>query len=106
MWVKPHKVNKLQMRLSYCRIYFNIVCNMKNTNNLTQIKMKIRDFSVKKTTEKRRVTSSNRATIETTQAAQKAFFPDLASRQMKTKLFFSSQAGKQNLKFWRLHMTH
>ena len=27
--VKPHKVNKLQMRLSYCRIYFNTVCNMK-----------------------------------------------------------------------------
>ena len=37
--VKPHKVNKLQMRLSYCRIYFNTVCNMKNTNNLTQIKL-------------------------------------------------------------------
>ena len=34
-----HKVNKLQMRLSYCRIYFNTVCNMKNTNNLTQIKL-------------------------------------------------------------------
>ena len=27
------------MRLSYCRIYFNTVCNMKNTNNLTQIKL-------------------------------------------------------------------
>ena len=27
--VKPHKVNKLQMRLSYCRIYFYTVCNMK-----------------------------------------------------------------------------
>ena len=37
--VKPHKVNKLQMRLSYCRIYFNTVCNMKNTNNSTQIKL-------------------------------------------------------------------
>ena len=37
--VKPHKVNKLQMRFSYCRIYFNTVCNMKNTNNLTQIKL-------------------------------------------------------------------
>ena len=37
--VKPHRVNnELQMRLSYCRIYFNTVCNMKNTNNLTQIK--------------------------------------------------------------------
>ena len=35
--VKPQKVNKLQMRLSYRRIYFNTVCNMKNTNNLTQI---------------------------------------------------------------------
>ena len=29
--VKPHKVNKLQMRLSYRRIYFNTVCNMKKT---------------------------------------------------------------------------
>ena len=38
-------------------------------------------------------------------AAQEPFFSDLASRQMKTKLFFSSQAGKQNLKFWRLHIT-
>ena len=37
--VKPHKVNKLQMRLSYCRIYFNTVCNLKNTNNFTQIKL-------------------------------------------------------------------
>ena len=37
--VKPHKVNKLQMRLSYCRVYFNTVCNMKNTNNSTQIKL-------------------------------------------------------------------
>ena len=27
--VKQHKVNKLQMRLSYCRIHFNTVCNMK-----------------------------------------------------------------------------
>ena len=40
------------------------------------------------------------------QAAQKTFFYDLASREMKTKLFFSSQAGKQNLKFWRFHITH
>ena len=37
--VKPHKVNILQMRLSYCRTYFNTVCNIKNTNNLTQIKL-------------------------------------------------------------------
>ena len=29
MLVKPHKVNKLQMRLSYCHIYFNTICNMK-----------------------------------------------------------------------------
>ena len=41
-----------------------------------------------------------------TQAAQETFNPDLASQQMNTKLFFSSQAGKQNLKFWRLHITH
>ena len=27
--VKPHNVNKLQMRLSYCSIYYNTVCNMK-----------------------------------------------------------------------------
>ena len=27
--VKPHKVNKLQMRLSCCSIYSNTVCNMK-----------------------------------------------------------------------------
>ena len=37
--LKPHKVNILQMRLSYCRTYFNTVCNIKNTNNLTQIKL-------------------------------------------------------------------
>ena len=37
--VKPHKVSNLQMRLSYCRIYFNTVCNMKNTNNLTKAKL-------------------------------------------------------------------
>ena len=36
---------------------------------------------------------------------KKTFFPDLASRQMKTKPFFSSQAGKQNLKFWRFPIT-
>ena len=45
-----------------------------------------------KTTEKRLLTSSNRATIEEQHklAAQKIFFPNLASRQMKTKLYFSS----------------
>ena len=49
-----------------------------------------------KTTEKRRLTSTNRATIvctyeeQHTLAAQKTFFPNLASRQMKTKLYFSS----------------
>ena len=45
-----------------------------------------------KTTEKRLLTSSNRATIEEQHklAAQKTFFPNLASRQMKTKLYFSS----------------
>ena len=48
------------------------------------------------TTEKRLLTSSNRATIVCTYeeqhklAAQKTFFPNLASRQMKTKLCFSS----------------
>ena len=30
--VKPHKVNKLQMRLPYYRIYSNTVCNMKKHN--------------------------------------------------------------------------
>ena len=44
--------------------------------------------------------------LRTTQAEQETFFTDLASRQMKTKLFFSSQAGMQNLKFWRFHITH
>ena len=49
-----------------------------------------------KTTEKRLLTTSNRATIVCTYeeqhklAAQKTFFPNLASRQMKTKLYFSS----------------
>ena len=45
-----------------------------------------------KTTEKRLLTSSNRVTIEEQHklAAQKTFFPNLASRQMKTKLYFSS----------------
>ena len=41
--VKPHKVNKLQMRLSYCRIYLQHEtwkhATWKNTNNLTQIKL-------------------------------------------------------------------
>ena len=50
----------------------------------------------KKTTEKWLLTSSNRATIVCTYeeqhklAAQKTFFPNLASRRMKTKLYFSS----------------
>ena len=49
-----------------------------------------------KTTEKRLLTTSNRATIVCTYeeqhklAAQKTFSPNLASRQMKTKLYFSS----------------
>ena len=49
-----------------------------------------------KTTEKRLLTSSNWATIVCTYeeqhklAAQKNFFPNQASRQMKTKLYFSS----------------
>ena len=47
-------------------------------------------------TEKRLLTSSNRATIVCTNeeqyklAAQNTFFPNLASRQMKTKRYFSS----------------
>ena len=49
-----------------------------------------------KTTEKRLLTSSNRATIVCTYkeqhklAAQKPFSSNLASQQMKTKLYFSS----------------
>ena len=49
-----------------------------------------------KTTEKRLLTSSNRATTVCTYeeqhnlAAQKTFFPNLASPQMKTKLYVSS----------------
>ena len=49
-----------------------------------------------KTTEKRLLTSSNRDTIVCTYeeqhklAAQITFFSNLASRQMKTKLYFSS----------------
>ena len=49
-----------------------------------------------KTTEKPLLTSSSRATIVCTYdeqdklAAQKTFFPNLASRQMKKKLYFSS----------------
>ena len=49
-----------------------------------------------KTTEKRLLTSSNRATIVCTYeeqhklAAQKTFFPNLASRKMNKKLYFSS----------------
>ena len=50
-----------------------------------------------KTTEKELLTSSNRATVivctyeeEHKLAAQKTFFPNLACRQMKTKLYFSS----------------
>ena len=49
-----------------------------------------------KTTEKRLLTSSNWATIVSTNeeqhklAAQNTFIPNLASRQMKTKLYFSS----------------
>ena len=66
------------------------------TKKKKQIFTKFRDFNVKKTTEKRLLTSSNRATIVCTYeeqhklAAQKTFFPNLASRQMKTKLYFSS----------------
>ena len=70
----------------------------------------------KKTTEKRLLTSSNRATIVCTNeeqhklAAQNTFFPNLASRQMKTKRYFSSSAWKYNLQlnlnFWRFHVTH
>ena len=53
--------------------------------------------STEKTTEKRLLTSSNRATIPALTknntyklAAQKPFFTNLASRGMKTKLHFSS----------------
>ena len=48
-----------------------------------------------KTTEKRLLTSSNRATIVCTYeeqhklAAQKTFYTNLASRQMKAELYFS-----------------
>ena len=69
-----------------------------------------------KTAEKRLLPSSNRTTIVCTYeeqhklAAQKTFFPNLARRQMKTKLCFSSQAWKYNLQlnlnFWRFHITH
>ena len=51
-----------------------------------------------KTTEKRLLTSSNRATIVCTYeeqhklAAQKTFVANLSSRLMKTKLYFSSLA--------------
>ena len=47
-------------------------------------------------------TSSGRAA----QAAQETFSPNLASRQVKTKLYFSPRAGKHNLNFRRFHITH
>ena len=68
-----------------------------------------------KTTEKRLLTSSNLATIVCTYeeqhklAVQKTFFPNLASRQMKKKLYFSSKAWRYNLQlnlhFWRFDIT-
>ena len=68
-----------------------------------------------KTTEKRLLTSSNLATIVCTYeeqhklAAQKTFFPNLASRQMKKKLYFSTKAWRYNLQlnlhFWRFDIT-
>ena len=68
---------------------------------LKQILTKSRDFSYKlirteKITEKRLLTSSNGATIVCTNeeqhklAAQNTFFPNLASRQVKTKRYFPS----------------
>ena len=66
-----------------------------------------------KTTEKRLLTSSHRATIVCTNeeqhklAAQNTFSPNLASRQMKTKRYFSWKYNLQlNLNFWRFHVTH
>ena len=68
-----------------------------------------------KTTEKQLLTSSNRPTIVCTYeeqhklAALKTFFPNLASRQMKKKLYFSSKAWRYNLQlnlhFWRFYIT-
>ena len=57
---------------------------------------RFQSIRTEKTTEKRLLTSSNRATIVCTNeeqhklAAQNTFFPNLASRQMKTKRYFSS----------------
>ena len=53
-----------------------------------------------KTTKKRLLTSGNLATIVCTYeeqhrlATQKTFFPNLGSRQMKKKLYFSSKAWR------------
>ena len=76
-------------------IKFNWLMRKKMKANLNE-SSRFQLNRTEKTTEKRLLTSSNRATIVCTYeeqhklAAQKTFFPNLASRQMKTKLYFSS----------------
>ena len=76
-------------------IKFNWLMRKKMKANLNE-SSRFQLNRTEKTTRKLLLTSSNRATIVCTYeeqhklAAQKTFFPNLASRQMKTKLYFSS----------------
>ena len=76
-------------------IKFNWLMRKKMKANLNE-SSRFQLNGTEKTTEERLLTSSNRATIVCTYeeqhklAAQKTFFPNLASRQMKTKLYVSS----------------
>ena len=76
-------------------IKFNLLDEKKMKANLNE-SSRFQLNRTEKTTEKRLLNSSNRATIVCTYeeqhklAAQKTFFPNLASEQMKKKLYFSS----------------